>query len=758
MDCPTDAYAHSLLGRALHEWESLADHLAHVGLRAGGFAGVFGWGAAAEAAGRLHDIGKNSARFQAYIRSGNAAGTGGDHSTAGAIEAIAAYPGVLGRLLAPGIAGHHGGLTDGDALRRRLGPEHVVEPYAGWQAHAGKLPAATPPTLPWRQGAPTGFGQAFLVRMLFSCLVDADWLETERFYARADGEPVPRGGYASLESLRDRLRAHMARLGRDASDTSVNRLRAEVLHHAITKAALSPGLFTLTVPTGGGKTLASLSFALDHAVRHGLRRVIFVIPFTSIIEQTAQVFREALGENDVLEHHASFDWEPAERRGDADDEGRDGLKKLQRATENWDVPVVVTTAVQFFESLFAARRARCRKLHNIAGSVIVLDEAQTLPLGLLRPCMAALDELSRNYRASVVLCTATQPALRKQDGFPDGFDIPDERELAPEPKRLYVALKRVQVEVLSGPVADATIAARFAERWQMLCIVNSRKHARALFEAIRLLPGAVHLSTLMCAKHRRAVLAMVRRRVAVGEPARIVSTSLIEAGVDLDVPEVWRAAAGLDSIAQAAGRCNRNGLLAMGRTVVFEPAEAKPPEALAASWQAARPALRAGADPLSLEAIHAYFSELYWQKGAEALDALRIDGRRGVLPALSERAGDLGFPFRGIADAFRFIEDAMEPVVVPWRSDEADRDADTLLARIACSERPRTEDLRRLQQYVVSVPRRARAAWLAAGALRPAHPAVGEALLTFADTAHYRRETGLDVDGLGLREAELNVW
>ncbi|WP_437374622.1 CRISPR-associated helicase/endonuclease Cas3 [Inquilinus limosus] len=316
---------------------------------------------------------------------------------------------------------------------------------------------------------------------------------------------------------------------------------------------------TLTVPTGGGKTLASLSFALEHAVRHGLRRVIYVIPYTSIIEQTAQVFRQALGsEDDILEHHASFDWERA-RRTRPDDEAPDALAKLQRAAENWDVPVVVTTAVQFFESLFADRPSRCRKLHNIAGSVVVLDEAQTMPVHLLRPCMAAIDELARHYGASVVLCTATQPALRAVDGFENGgFAIDDERELAPDPQDLYRRLKRVAVERLPGPVDDAAIARRFAEQPQMLCIVNRRAHAQRLFAAIRDLPGAVHLSTLMCPLHRRQVLAGLRDRLRQRLPVRLVATSLIEAGVDIDFPEVWRAAAGIDSIAH--GGVDRNQL------------------------------------------------------------------------------------------------------------------------------------------------------------------------------------------------------
>jgi CRISPR-associated endonuclease/helicase Cas3 len=761
-------FAHSLDQRPKGEWEPLSHHLAAVGRKAADFAAIFGLAETARVAGQLHDIGKCSAAFQAYItepRDETAGGRRGpDHSTAGARAAAAAYPGPLGRLLAFTIAGHHAGLADAKELDRRLAVDYAIEPYEDWQFHSGALPArvALAPAREFTASGHKGFTESFLTRMLFSCLVDADFLETEAFYARAKGEPVERGSHASIEELRDRLQIHMANKCTQSPTSSVNTLRAQVLDHAVEKAALPPGLFTLTVPTGGGKTLASLSFALEHAVCQGMRRIIYVIPYTSIIEQTAQVFRDALNApDDVLEHHASFDWELAamskEGVAKADDEGPGGLGKLRRAAENWDVPVVVTTAVQFFESLFARRTSRCRKLHNLAGAVIVLDEAQTLPLHLLHPCMAALDELCRNYGASVVLCTATQPALREKDGFKGGFKIGEDRELAPDPKALYVALKRVSVETLTEPVADAGVAARFAEQPQMLCIVNSRAHARTLFDTIAVQPGATHLTTLMCPRHRRAVLENVRTRLKTDAPVRLIATSLIEAGVDVDFPEVWRAAAGLDSIAQAAGRCNREGRLAMGRAVVFVPAEAKPPRALEAFWQATRPVLDKHEDLLGLDAIQAYFRELYWQKGDEAMDALEVDGRRGVLAAIRERHRDFSFPFRSIADTFRLIDDVMEPVIVPWKADAHDDDADRLLRLVASMERPRAADLRRLQQYTVSIPRKARDAWLAMGALRPVHLALGDGLLTFADDAHYRADTGLDIGDLGLRSAESNL-
>jgi CRISPR-associated endonuclease/helicase Cas3 len=428
------------------------------------------------------------------------------------------------------------------------------------------------------------------------------------------------------------------------------------------------------------------------------------------------------------------------------------------------VPIVVTTAVQFFESLFANRPSRCRKLHNIVDSVVILDEAQTLPVDLLLPCMAALDELARNYGTSIVLCTATQPALRKMDNAivdgrkqPIGFDIDDKNELAPEPMRLYTALKRAAVERHPDPVRDDAIATRFREQQQMLCIVNSRRHARDLFEAIRDESGAVHLTTLMCPRHRRRVLAELRQRLCDGLPVRLVATSLIEAGVDIDFPEVWRATAGLEAIAQAAGRCNREGKLAVGRVVVFEPAEAPPPHELKIRWQAARPVLARHEDPLSLEAVRDYYTELYWQRGSAALDTAKVDGRAGIVAAIAARADTADFPFEAIAAAFRVIKEVMESVIVPWRANRDDDAADRLLARIASQERPRAADLRRLQQYVVSITRQARDDWLAAGVLYPVHAALGDTLLRFEGLANYDPATGVRLDDLYFRSPEANV-
>ncbi len=761
-------YAHSLPGRLEADWEQLSDHLRAVGDCAADFASAFGWGAAARAAGQLHDIGKTSAQFQHYIRAAtSAAGAeharGGDHSAAGARVAVERYK-LFGRLLAFGIAGHHAGLADGDDLDRRLDPARtVLPPHGGWERHAGALPALGDLAAKgWRKlEAHKGYSQAFLARMLFSCLVDADFLETERFYAAAaDGTAALRGGHASVADLLNRLRAYQ--VGRRADPTPLNLLRAEVLHHAVGKAELPPGLFTLTVPTGGGKTLTSLRFALEHAMRHGMRRVVYVIPYTSIIEQTAAVFRDALGsDRDVLEHHASFDWEAAGRKLTDDGDGWDGLAALRRAAENWDAPVVVTTAVQFFESLHAARTSRCRKLHNLAGSVIVLDEAQTMPLGLLQPCLAALDELCLNYRASAVLCTATQPAVRCQDGFKGGLDIPAVRELAPDPPGLYARLRRVRVERMVGRVDDAALADRFAACGQMLCIVNKRAHAAELFRRIRDMDGAAHLTTLMCPAHRRAVLARVRRRLADGLPVRLVSTSLIEAGVDISFPEVWRAMAGLDSVAQAAGRCNREGTMAgLGRTVVFEPAEHTAPREVRLLAEVAAGVLDRFEDPMALGAVQDYFRQLYWTRGVAAFDSATLDGAPfPILREIADKSPGFGYPFEKIARAFRMIDDAMDAVIVPWRGEDGtDTSATDLLRRIAAMPRPLADDLRRLQQYTVPVPPRARAYWLGIGVLRAVHPALGDALLVFNDDSLYDAQTGVRLDDPAHRSAESNIF
>ncbi|MEN2786505.1 CRISPR-associated endonuclease Cas3'' [Sphingomonas qilianensis] len=751
-------FAHSLAGEPQHLWEPLSHHLTQVGHLARRFAAAFGAGELALAAGLLHDIGKVSIAFQAYIN-GADAGRGPDHSTAGAVEATRRYGAsapLAARLIAFAIAGHHAGLADGTghrggSLQARLEKRDLPD-YAGWETQVSDLPEL--PQVDWQQRAdyraPAGYAEVFLGRMLFSCLVDADFLATEAFYANASGVPIERGDATPLTELRERLDRHLDKLVAGAKSSPLNSLRAEILVHARGKAAVAPGLFTMTVPTGGGKTLASLAFALDHAIAHGLDRVIYVIPYTSIIEQTAAIFKTVLGDAHVLEHHGNVEWEKS-RQGDGD-EGRDGLDKLRRASENWDVRIVVTTAVQFFESLHASRTGRCRKLHNLARSVIILDEAQTLPVPLLRPCIAAIDELAGHYGASVVLCTATQPAMRAQDGFKGGLHIPDDRELAPDPKGLYEALKRVTVEVLPEAVDDATIAARFAETPQMLCIVNSRRHAQDLFAAIKDLPGARHLTTLMCPAHRRAVLAELRDALKVGHPVRLVATSLIEAGVDIDFPEVWRAETGLDSVAQAAGRCNREDNRNTGRVVVFASSDHASPRQFAQQIAAMHETLRHhGDDPLGLDAVRTYFRTLYWSKGEAQLDASRTldDKAFPILKEIAQRRIKYDFPYASITEAFRMIDDVMDPVIIPWRGGADPEEPQRLISALRGALRNKGRlpggVLRRLQHYTVSVPTKVRAKMLATGSVQVVDKDHGDRFVVLVG-GRYDAATGLALD------------
>lgn len=748
-------YAHSTSLQDKSDWQPLSGHLVSVGRLARLHASVFQAQTMAEAIGLLHDLGKYTVDFQLRI-CGEAVRV--DHATHGAILALKKY-GQIGYLLAYAIAGHHAGLANGNdagertSLKDRLLGKGLPPLLPEWE-HEIELPANLG-GLPFKQGGAGGamFQASFLVRMLFSCLVDADYLDTEAFYDKVAlaGEPNDRGilralQVPSLTALRDRLDAHLSAF---SADSDVNRVRAGILSHVRGEAVRDPGLFSLTVPTGGGKTLASLAFALDHAIHHGLRRVIFVIPFTSIVEQNAAVFRRALGELGdvaVLEHHSAFT-PPHPSRDDA--ERYQSQEKLKLAMENWDAPIVVTTAVQFFESLFAARPSQCRKLHNIAGSVVILDEAQTLPLKLLRPAVAAIDELARNYRCSMVLCTATQPALQAPD-FVGGLESKSVRELAPEPAELFRKLERVRVRHV-GELDDEALAAYMRANEQVLCIVNNRRHARAVFQAMADQPGARHLTTLMCASHRSRVLSQVRDDLKQGRACRLVSTSLIEAGVDVDFPLVLRAEAGLDSIAQAAGRCNREGRrdAASSEVLIFSPAnpEWAPPPELKQFAQAARAVLPKHEDDLlSPAAIQAYFRELYWQKGDAAFDS-------GELMSLLQRSRPDTLPMETLAERFRMIDSVQMPVIVPF--DEKAREA---LRALRFAEKSGGL-ARQLQPYLVQLPRQGYEALCKSGAIQPVAPERwGEQFMELAVMDLYDDRFGLSWDDPGFLKSESLMW
>lgn len=648
-------------------WQTVREHLEGTAVLAEEFAAAFGAEQQGKIAGLTHDEGKYTEAFQnRLLRQGKRV----DHSTAGVVEC--AMMGLIPAAFA--VAGHHGGLPnlgtygDGPESGTLLGriKRGAPSPVAPEYAQEISLPAAEYPAF-CNKNILTDF---FYVRMLFSCLVDADFLDTEAFMREKR-----KSGAQPMTELLARLDRYTAPWFPPKNE--LNRLRCEILSACRERGRQeTPGLFTLTVPTGGGKTVASLAFALEHAVAAGMKRIIYVVPYTSIIEQTADVFREILGADQVLEHHSGVLYETG-------DHATAESISMAQATENWDISVVVTTAVRFFESLYSNRPSACRKLHHLAKSVIVMDEAQMLPVENLRPCVHAISELTAHYGASVVLCTATQPALTPI--FLEFQPDISPRELCPEGLAVSPIFRRTTINH-AGKLSWEELTGRLMNQHQVLCIVNSRANAQSIYERLSG-DGVFHLSTLMYPNHRRRVLAEIRRRLKSGERCLVVSTSLIEAGVDVDFPQVFRELAGLDSILQAAGRCNREGKRPCEESIVtvFE-APAAPPPLFATAIGAARAAMGAYSDLLAPGAIHLYFTELLKLKGENAQDV------KGILPEISRGK----FPFQWVSEHFRMIDTDTKTVYIPG-VDQA-----PLLEQLRMGLRNR-ELFRKLAQYAVSI-------------------------------------------------------
>jgi CRISPR-associated endonuclease/helicase Cas3 len=669
----------------------LSDHLECTAKRAAVFAKTFdseSWG---YAAGIGHDTGKSPLQWQNYLKdkSGydedahleNVPGKM-DHSTPGAklIEEI--FGKGIGRVLSYCIAGHHTGLPDWIASQGALAfrlqqssTEGIPEDIRSWvtKSHPKSLP---------RQFETTGIDLSLWIRMLFSCLVDADFLDTEQYMS--PDKSKERGEYFSMNELLIRFNKHMANLKDNSEQTEVNRIRQTVLTDCRSAAAKDPGFFSLTVPTGGGKTLSSMAFALEHAVIHKKDRVIYVIPYTSIIEQNADVFRSAVGADQIIEHHSNLSEE-------------DLSVKARLATENWDAPIIVTTSVQFFESLFATKTSRCRKLHNICNSVVVLDEAQLIPVEFLAPILRGMELLSVNYKVTFVICTATQPVLEQRDDTPDfpGLKKGSIREIIQNVPDLYMKLKRVQVEIpdeLRVPCSWEDLADELTAYNSVLCVVSDRISCRTLH---RLMPkGTYHLSALMCAEHRSTTINRIKVDLQAGRSVRVISTQLVEAGVDLDFPVVYRAIAGIDSIAQAAGRCNREGLLnyqgRLGKVVVFIPPKKSPLGILRKATETTVRMLSNGlSDPIDQSVFPQFFSELYWK--ANSLD------EKGIINLLSPDVSELGIQFRTAGAAFQLIDDSKQrSILVPYG------EGSTWINLLKC-QGPERWLLRKLQRYSVNV-------------------------------------------------------
>lgn len=689
--------------------QTAAEHLNGTAERCALFAAPFGAEELGRLAGLSHDLGKYSMEFQRRLDNGPKV----DHATAGAFACWR-----MGQPLAAfAAAGHHGGLPDGGTQ----GDSPDAGTFLGRmkRAERGGLPDCSPWTeeiaLPSPAPPPCGtepLSQIFFTRMLFSCLTDADFLDTEAFM---DGSPRPEHP-APLDDLWERLQRHIS--GWFPPQGELNSRRCAVLEQCIRMGKTQPpGLFTLTVPSGGGKTVASLAFALAQARARarGLRRIIYVIPYTSIIEQTAQEFRTILGAENVLEHHSNAAYE-------IDAEATPKTVRLAQAAENWDMPVVVTTAVQFFESLYANRPSQCRKLHNLAGSVILFDEAQLLPLPCLRPCVHAIAQLVQHYGASAVLCTATQPALGPL--FAEFLPGRPAVELCPPELCPPESFRRVCFRQ-AGRLDWDTLSGQLQQHEQVLCVVNSRKSAQEIFTRLSG-EGNFHLSTLMYPAHRRAKLEEIRRRLREGLPCRVISTSLIEAGVDVDFPAVFREEAGLDSILQAAGRCNREGKRPVSESIVtLFRGEAAPPPLFQTAIGAGRMVLEQYDDIASREAIQAYFHTLLELKGAEAQDIY------GILPKIRTEL----FPFQSVAERFHMIDSPTRTVYIPLGAGAE------LVGRLRAGERSRAL-FRQLGQYGVSIYENHFAALDQAGDLERLED--GSAIL--ATLSLYSEETGLSLE------------
>ena len=697
------------------EWivHSLEEHLDGVAELSEEFASQFGNGDWVRAAALLHDLGKGSSDFQKYICSRSGYNTDAhiedvpgrvNHSTHGADWAIRNFP-QIGKILAYLIAGHHAGLPDwhnelgiGGNLEYRLKPEEVDKlPRLPDQFILETTKKVAPPT-----SAPCKVfceeEQIHLwIRMLYSSLVDADFLDTEQFM---DCEKFKiRGKYTPILELKNRFDIHMSMLTSSADSTSVNKARQKVLLQCRLFAKNEPGIFTLTVPTGGGKTLSSMAFALEHALAHSKERIIMVIPYTSIIEQTSKIYKKIFGEDNVIEHHSSLDPD------------RETFKS-RLAAENWDAPIIVTTSVQFFESLYAARSSSCRKLHNIVNSVVIIDEVQMLPTDYLRPILQSIKSLTNHFEVSMVLMTATQPAITDEifeKGNGEHYSILEKehcREImvSPSPDELTESLQRVEV-IEKGKFSEWNSLALELEQYdQVLCIVSTRNDCRDLY---RNMPeGTIHLSANMCSAHRSKVIDNIKdnlekkRNGKFDKPIRVVSTQLVEAGVDFDFPVVFRAMAGFDSIAQAAGRCNREGKLQeKGKAFVFEPPKQAPPGALRKGAQSGKTILNV--DPVGCKTLKPAAFRKYFQLYFSDLNTFDKQDIKGLLV---KNASSLNFQFRTAAQKFNFIDNIRQVSIIVWYDGEKVNSKELIeTLRFAG---PSRELMRKLQRFTVSIPER----------------------------------------------------
>lgn len=715
------------------EPQLLSEHLQGTAKLAESFSDKFASAMWGRLAGLVHDAGKGRIEWQDYLcrRSGyydeeaHLEGKPGKipHAIYGAKLSEDLFGKGLGRILAYCIAGHHAGLPDwssaeGAGQSSLQYQEEQLKDLSDIDSEVLKVITSEKSlSPPWQFS--NGLDMSLWIRMLYSSLVDADFLDTEIYMDEKKAQN--RGGYCSIETLSERFNLFIKRLDEESERTRVNEIRREIRDKCIKMANEPQGTFSLSVPTGGGKTLSSLAFGLEHALKYKLDRIIYVIPYTSIIEQNADVFQAAIGKDQVIEHHSSLD----------EDET---TVKSRLATENWDAPVIVTTSVQFFESLFAAKSSRCRKLHNIANSVVILDEAQLVPVEYLAPILETMQLLVDHYHVSFVISTATQPAFgeRNIDGQPFK-GLKEIREIIGDfnvVKALYDSLKRVDVKLpkeLNIPSSWEEIAEELKLHEQVLCVVSDRKSCRELH---KLMPkGTYHLSALMCGQHRSEVIAEIKAKLKANDTIRVISTQLVEAGVDMDFPVVYRALAGLDSIAQAAGRCNREGKLSgLGKVVVFNaPKKARMGILRKAAETTIGIFSTLQGDPLNHELYSRYFSELYWK--ANSLDS------KDIVSLLSREKMNLSFYFRTAAKRFQIVDDSDQTILV--RFGEGEELIDLLKAK-----GPERWNMRKLQRYTVNINTKDFNRLLQRGSIEQIQPNI----YALSSNIEYSKDVGLLVE------------
>ena len=698
------------------EEQPLKRHLEGTALLCGQFADNFGayeWGFCC---GLLHDIGKYSLKFQKRLQGSE---DSVDHSTAGA-KVCWDRKGMY-QFLSYCIAGHHAGLPDtggaSDMGTRGTMMGRMKKKLENYQAYDKEIEIPLlkiPPFQPVKDENP-GFFFSMLIRMLYSCLVDADYLDTEFFMngreIRDRGESIPVLYQKFTESISGWLN--------NCDLETINGRRTEILNHCIKMGEASKGLFTLTVPTGGGKTISSLAFALKHAKEHHMDRIIYVIPYASIIEQNAKVFSDILGADNVLENHCNLDYESSEE-----------LKPMQLAAENWDRTVIVTTNVQFFESLFSNKSSKCRKVHNIANSVIIFDEAQMLPSDYLKPCISAMEQLLRYYRSSIVLCTATQPALKGL--LSQEIAV---RELCPRVEEQFEFFKRVSIKNLNK-LSEDELAEKLMDEEQALCILNTKKCAQRIYQNIKA-EGVYHLSTSMYPAHRKRALNEIRERLKKQKRCVVVSTSLVEAGVDLDFQTVYRQLAGVDSIIQAAGRCNREGRRPFSEcfTYIFKLDIRETVPGQRQQIEVAESLLSDNRSLEELETVKRYFEILYHFRG-ESLD------KKEILKKFDRG----NFKFSSVGREFRLIEENTKTILIP-----KEEDAQKILEQLKIKGFTK-ELLRKMGQYCVNVYENDFQQMFAAGMLNGISEDLKDDYFVLRDMEKYMDEMGLDLS-VGYGEA-----